>query len=105
MGLDSLMAVELRNWIESHLEISLPISSLMRSSSFSELVSIICDIVDSTVPSASIETPVHTTEENINDDSDGMTEQQANELLEQLPSLNDQEVSQLLARMLRNNEN
>ena len=43
MGLDSLMAVELRNWIESRLEISLPISALMRSQSLTELIACISD--------------------------------------------------------------
>jgi acyl transferase domain-containing protein/NAD(P)-dependent dehydrogenase (short-subunit alcohol dehydrogenase family)/aryl carrier-like protein len=38
MGLDSLMAVELRNWIESQWEINLPISALMRSHSLGELI-------------------------------------------------------------------
>jgi aryl carrier-like protein len=32
-GLDSLMAVELQNWIQSRFELSLPIASLMRSGS------------------------------------------------------------------------
>ena len=38
MGLDSLMAVEMRNWIESQMEISVPIAALMRSASLGELV-------------------------------------------------------------------
>jgi amino acid adenylation domain-containing protein len=37
LGLDSLMAVELRNWIESRFEESLPISAIMRSSSVNAL--------------------------------------------------------------------
>ncbi|WDQ18962.1 SDR family NAD(P)-dependent oxidoreductase [Rhodopirellula sp. P2] len=38
MGLDSLMAVELRNWIEGQLQLKLQIGSLMRGSSLKSLV-------------------------------------------------------------------
>ncbi len=37
LGVDSLMAVELRNWIESELRVNLPIVELMRSPSLSRL--------------------------------------------------------------------
>jgi acyl carrier protein/NAD(P)-dependent dehydrogenase (short-subunit alcohol dehydrogenase family) len=37
LGLDSLMAVELRNWIEQELRINVPIMELMRSSSLARL--------------------------------------------------------------------
>jgi acyl transferase domain-containing protein/NADPH:quinone reductase-like Zn-dependent oxidoreductase/acyl carrier protein len=37
LGIDSLMAVELRNWIEQELRINLPIMELMRSPSLSRL--------------------------------------------------------------------
>ncbi len=43
MGLDSLMAVELRNWIEGHMEVNLPISALMKSQSLSGLIAQIAD--------------------------------------------------------------
>jgi acyl transferase domain-containing protein/NAD(P)-dependent dehydrogenase (short-subunit alcohol dehydrogenase family)/acyl carrier protein len=37
LGIDSLMAVELRNWIEQELRINMPIMELMRSSSLARL--------------------------------------------------------------------
>src|SRR5262249_13021898 len=37
LGLDSLMAVELRNWVEGELRVNLPIVELMRSPSLSRL--------------------------------------------------------------------
>lgn len=42
LGLDSLMAVELRNWIENRTGISLAISALMRSTGVTELVDMLC---------------------------------------------------------------
>ncbi len=89
MGLDSLMAVEIRNWVESQMQISLPISALMRSDSLSELVAKICEIVDT-----STDRPF---ESSSNSDAD----YRADELLEQLPNLEQAEVTRLLSELLR----
>jgi NAD(P)-dependent dehydrogenase (short-subunit alcohol dehydrogenase family)/aryl carrier-like protein len=41
LGLDSLMAVELRNWIESELQVGLPVVELMRSPSLTYLAELV----------------------------------------------------------------
>jgi aryl carrier-like protein len=41
LGIDSLMAVELRNWIEGELQVDLPIVDLMRSPSVSGLAQLL----------------------------------------------------------------
>ncbi len=43
LGLDSLMAVELRNWTESQLGVALPISALMRATGAAAVVDAICE--------------------------------------------------------------
>ncbi len=43
LGIDSLMAVELRNWIEQELRVNLPIMELMRSPSLSRLTDLLLD--------------------------------------------------------------
>jgi aryl carrier-like protein len=43
LGLDSLMAVELRNWIEGELQVSLPVVELMRSPSLSRLAELVAE--------------------------------------------------------------
>jgi acyl carrier protein len=43
LGIDSLMAIELRNWIEGELEINLPIVELMRSPSMSHLAGLLAE--------------------------------------------------------------
>lgn len=88
MGLDSLMAVELRNWIESRIEIDLPISQLMRSGSIDQLAeSIAQDVTKGTKTSVE-------TEKEISGD-------QAAELLDQLSELPDAEVDALLNQMMK----
>src|SRR5205823_966232 len=41
LGLDSLMAVELRNWVEGELRVTLPIVELMRGPSVSRLADVL----------------------------------------------------------------
>ncbi len=43
LGVDSLMAVELRNWLEGELRVDLPIVALMRSPSVSGLVELLVE--------------------------------------------------------------
>ncbi len=43
LGIDSLMAVELRNWIEQELRVNLPIMELMRSPSLSRLIDLLLE--------------------------------------------------------------
>ncbi|MDX1930748.1 MAG: type I polyketide synthase [Pirellulaceae bacterium] len=102
MGLDSLMAVEMRNWVEAKLEIGLPIATLMRSASLKELVEKVSEIVASTGPDVAAKDL--DTEKN-SSPLTPITGQQASELLEQLPALADGEVSQLLERLLRGQGN
>jgi NADPH:quinone reductase-like Zn-dependent oxidoreductase/aryl carrier-like protein len=43
LGIDSLMAVELRNWVEQELRVSLPIMELMRSPSLAHLTDVLLE--------------------------------------------------------------
>ncbi|MEO8268885.1 MAG: type I polyketide synthase, partial [Aureliella sp.] len=99
LGLDSLMAVELRNWIERQFEVNVPIASLMRSESLRQVISLICDELGRHreplpgqvgVPSAN----------SLPNGLSELSESQAALLLEQLPNLGAEEVSQLLSQML-----
>jgi acyl carrier protein len=96
LGLDSLMAVELRNWIESKIKISLPISQLMRDGSLSDLVVAVGELVEE--GSAAVEEAKESAE---SQDESRIDSGEAQSLLETLPQLPPEEVSLLLAQMLR----
>lgn len=96
MGLDSLMAVEMRNWIESQMEISLPISALMRSESLGHLTEHVCDCI-----AAGVGISGENSAEDPASDGEPMTTAEAEELLDELPNLPANEVSQLLGQLLR----
>lgn len=97
LGLDSLMAVEMRNWIESQIEISLPISALMRNATLDHLTQTVCEIIspDATTPTPAAGFDMTT------DQSDDTSGDDADALLQQLPDMADQEVDRLLSQMLR----
>lgn len=100
MGLDSLMAVEMRNWIESQLEISLPISALMRSESLAQVVELICQEIDGNGGVLQNEPETFDAPSTTHE----ISAQDAEDLLEQLPNLAADDVSQLLGQMLREQE-
>ena len=102
MGLDSLMAVEMRNWIEAQMEINLPIAALMRSASLNEVIAKVCENIELAARDAVANAAV--SHEAANPRS-AITGQQASDLLEQLPALPDGEVSLLLERLLRGQGN
>ena len=97
LGLDSLMAVEMRNWIESQIEINLPISVLMRSGGLDQLTETVCGLI--TGADGLRQAPAAEPE------PDTITADQADSLLEELPELGDDQVTQLLSQMLRQQDN
>jgi NADPH:quinone reductase-like Zn-dependent oxidoreductase/aryl carrier-like protein len=55
LGIDSLMAVELRNWIEGELQVNLPVVELLRSPSLAGLVDRLADYLEQWVEPTSPE--------------------------------------------------
>ncbi|HBE71685.1 MAG TPA: polyketide synthase [Planctomycetaceae bacterium] len=103
MGLDSLMAVELRNWVEGHMEIALPISILMQGDSFSELVDFLANAIDGDGAGTAAE---HATTSGLAADTDPATEEarRAQALLDRLPEMTSREVDELLMQLLSEQE-
>ncbi|MEM1068261.1 MAG: SDR family NAD(P)-dependent oxidoreductase [Planctomycetota bacterium] len=96
LGLDSLMAVEMRNWVESQIKVNLPISSLMRSAGLDELTTMIAHAIGhDRVESVSPE------ERDVGDTDESISSERAEALLDELPELEDDQVSKLLSEMLR----
>jgi aryl carrier-like protein len=52
LGIDSLMAVELRNWVEGELQISVPIGEVMRSPSLARLTDVLLEQLAQEAPVA-----------------------------------------------------
>jgi NAD(P)-dependent dehydrogenase (short-subunit alcohol dehydrogenase family)/acyl carrier protein len=95
-GLDSLMALELKNRMQSQWGITVPLVSILSGPSVTGLVSILETLVDTAEePSenASVSTPEDGIARNV------MDSKSAHQLLDRLPQLSDDEVDSLLKQM------
>jgi NADPH:quinone reductase-like Zn-dependent oxidoreductase/acyl carrier protein len=95
LGLDSLMAVELRNWIEGELRVTLPAAELLRGPSVSRLTDLLleqlADGESGPKGAAADEIPAAAGED--------AEQREAEELLAQVDELPDEQVDKLLDRM------
>ena len=87
------MAVELRNWLESRIEINLPISELMRGASLDQLTVTVCQAIGDAASGVNDYAPTAGDEP--------ITGDKVISLLEQVPDMADDEVDRLLDQMLR----
>jgi NADPH:quinone reductase-like Zn-dependent oxidoreductase/acyl carrier protein len=90
LGIDSLMAVELKNRVESDLELAVPVTALLQGPTLSQLAAIVLDQL-------ALKSPVEA------EPSPNGQEGEA-ELLAQLDDLSDEEVDTLLQEMLDEEE-
>ncbi|MFW6168861.1 MAG: type I polyketide synthase [Planctomycetota bacterium] len=93
LGLDSLMAVELSNWIESEFRIDVPVVQLMRSPGLSQLSEILCD----GLAQAEGQSPAREAEDDTV--SDLLADPQ--QLLTNVDEMSSNKVDQLLTTLLR----
>jgi phthiocerol/phenolphthiocerol synthesis type-I polyketide synthase C len=95
-GLDSLMALELKNRMQSQWGITVPLVSVLSGPSVTGLVSILETLVDAA------EEPSDSVPANASDDGftrNVMDSKSAHQLLDRLPQLSDDEVDSLLKQM------
>jgi acyl carrier protein len=94
LGLDSLMAIELRNWVEGDLKVSLPAVELLKGPSLRQLV----DLLAAQLPGASSGSapPVET---EIPAGPPEVRQREAAELLSKVDEMSDEEVDSLLKEM------
>jgi acyl transferase domain-containing protein/aryl carrier-like protein len=125
LGLDSLMGVELRNWIEGELRVNLPIVELMQGPTITRVAELLLAQMTSdesgtriaSAPAsedaaalAAISSIQQTVQGSLpgpvpgNDAEETVDSQQAEELLGKLDELNDAEVDTLLGTMLSEKE-
>ncbi len=117
IGVDSLMAVELRNWIEGELRVNLPIAELMQGPSVDRLTDVLLVQLTSDAPAPKRETSTadllkavreakakadaHSNGEAAHaPTANGVNGSQAAELLGRIDELSDTEVDRLLADVM-----
>jgi acyl carrier protein len=112
LGMDSLMAVELRNWVEKKLRVSVPIMEMMQASSLSGLADILLTRLGG-APGEPITSPTEPTglvparngtprQEDL--PAAGLGGGEPLGLLEKLPELSGEQIDSLLSARLANKE-
>ena len=88
MGIDSLMAVELKNRVESDLEMNIPVTALLQGPSVAQLAQVLLEQL--------------ATEEGVHPTTSSSTESGTDEthLQEQIDELSDEEVDEMLSTMV-----
>jgi aryl carrier-like protein len=99
LGLDSLMALELRNRIDSGLQLSVPVPQLLQGASISDLQQLLLEKLKESNPSGPGVEPVNTAGSLPLD-----LEQDAVEMLAHLDELSEENVDLLLERLLAEEE-
>jgi acyl carrier protein len=94
LGLDSLMAVELRNWIESQMQVDLPVVQLMRRPSLARITEVLCELF------ADQDANQATTDPAARDELTSL-EGDLDNLLANVEQLSGAEVDQLLTKLLK----
>jgi division protein CdvB (Snf7/Vps24/ESCRT-III family) len=95
------MAVELRNWIEGYLQVSLPISALMRSQSLTALVQQISQTMADQTGLGRSDSSQAAPNTPQTPAVPAISSQQAADLLDNLDQLGDDQVSQLLKQFMQ----
>jgi len=99
LGLDSLMSVELRNWIEGDLQLSLPTVELMRGPTVAKLADVLCRQMDGKTasPIAEEETSAETAEPVAQ--AEASASEDAEQLLSRVDELGEEDVDALLEQL------
>ena len=104
LGVDSLMAVELRNWLEGELQVDLPIVDLMRSPCLSRLAEVLARRLETGGELAAREVGKNGTAHRIASGRNGQVnladEEAPMELLARIDDLSGDEVDSLLAALV-----
>jgi acyl carrier protein len=105
LGLDSLMAVELRNWIEDELQINLPIVELMRSPTLARLADALQEkLAESDTPAGAPAAGNGEAVEQTNGHVPTELGAAPQELLARVGEMSGEEVDSLLAELLKEKE-
>ncbi|TWU40627.1 type I polyketide synthase [Novipirellula artificiosorum] len=92
LGLDSLMAVELRNWIEKQLQMTVPISELMRDASINAISKKTAERIRTHSSDANPDDPASAP-------ADSLFSEKADQLLASIDHMDDGQVERLLAEL------
>ncbi len=100
-GLDSLMALELKNRIEARCGITIPLVNILTGPSVKDLSSVLLDQLENAIENLPEKLSVTAAEDK--DSQDTIDSDSARELLQRLPDLSDEEVESLLKQMIHPN--
>jgi acyl transferase domain-containing protein len=104
MGIDSLMAIQLRNWIQTNLRLDVPMAHFLQGPSITEIAALLLEKLAEETSTRQMSPGAVVASRDTASDGDSIDKEDTEQMLAELDQLSDEQIDQLLADFLTEEE-